>query len=54
MQTIQMHLSEKQKAFARFFCAFLKSKSNSEHFEKKMSYIAYVFPKLQTPKSVVR
>ena len=53
MQTIQIHLSEKQKAFPQFFSAFLKSKSNFEHFEKKMTFIAYLFPKLQTPKNVV-
>ena len=49
-----MHLSEKQKSFSQFFCAFFKSSSNFEHFQKKMTLIAYVFPKLQTPKNVVR
>ena len=34
MQTIQMHLSEKQKPFSEFLCAFFKSTSNSEHFQK--------------------
>ena len=35
MQTIQMHLSEKQKTFSQFLCAFFKSTSNFEHFKKK-------------------
>ena len=54
MQTIQMHLSEKQKTFPGYLCAFFKSKSNLEYFQKKMILIAYVFPKLKTPKNVVR
>ena len=32
---VQMHLSEKQKAFCRNFIAFLGSTLNFEHFEKK-------------------
>ena len=47
MQPIQMHLSQKQKTFSESFCAFFKSKSNLEHFQKKMNLIAYVFPKLR-------
>ena len=54
MQPIQMDLSQKQKGFCQFFCAFFQSKSNFEHFEKKMTLIAYVFPKLRTLKDVVR
>ena len=54
MQTIQMHLSEKEKKFSEYFFAFLKSTSNFEHFQKKMTHIAYEFPKLGTPKNVVR
>ena len=54
MQAIQMHLSEKPKTFVVFLCAFFKSKSNLEHFQKKMILIAYVFPKLKTSKNVVR
>ena len=49
-----MHLSEKQKTFSQFFCAFFKYTSNFEHFQKKMTLIAHVFPKLWTPKDVVR
>ena len=34
-QPIQMQLSRKQKSFSEYFCAFLKSSSNFEHFQKK-------------------
>ena len=54
MQTIQMHLSQKQKAFSQFYCAFFKSTSNFERFQKTMTLIAYVFSKLPTWKNVVR
>ena len=54
MHTIQMHLSQKQNTFSRFFSAFFKSALNSEHFQKKMTLIAYVFPKLPTTKNVLR
>ena len=53
MEPIQMHLSQKQKTFSRFFCAFLKSTSNFEQFRKKMILRAYLCPKLRTPKDVV-
>ena len=54
MHTIQMHLSQKQKIFSRFFSAFYELALNFEHFQKKMSLIAYVFPKLPTTKNVLR
>ena len=54
MYTIQMHLSQKQKIFSKFFSAFFKSALNSEHFQKKMTLRAYVFPKLPTTKNVLR
>ena len=54
MHTIQMHLSEKQKIFSEFFSAFFKPALNLEHFQKKMTLIAYVFPKLTTTKNVLR
>ena len=54
MQTIQIHLSQKQKIFSQFFPAFFKSALNFEHFQKKMTLIAYVFPKLTTTKNVLR
>ena len=34
-QPIQMQLSQKQKTFSQFFCAFLKSSLNFEDFQKK-------------------
>ena len=54
MQTIQMHLSQKQKIFSCFFSAFFESAINFEHFQKEMTLIAYVFPKLPTTKHVLR
>ena len=54
MQTIQMHLSLKQKIFSDFFPAIFESAINFEHFQKKMILIAYVFPKLPTTKHVLR
>ena len=52
MQTIQMHLSRKQKKFSEFFSPFFESPLNFEHFQKKMTLIAYVFPKLPTTEDV--
>ena len=54
MQKIQMHLSQKHKIFSGFFFAFFESPLNFEHFQKKMTLIAYVFPKLPTTKDVLR
>ena len=54
MHTIQMHLSEKQKIFSEFLSAFFESALNFDHFQKKMTLIAYVFPKLPTTKNVLR
>ena len=54
MHTIQMHLSQKQKIFSEFFSAFSKYALNFEHFQKKMTLKAYVFPKLTTTKNVLR
>ena len=54
IQTIQMHLSQKQKAFSEFFSAFFESALNFEHFHKKMTVMAYVFPKRPTTKNVHR
>ena len=34
-QQVQTPLSLKQKTFSGFFIAFVKSKSNGEHFKKK-------------------
>ena len=54
MQTIQMHFSQKQNVFSQFLSAFFESALNFEHFQKKMTFIAYVFPKLPTPKGSPR
>ena len=54
MHTIQIQLSKKEKIFSQFFSAFSKSALNFEHFQKKRTLIAYVFPKLTTTKNVLR
>ena len=54
MQTIQMLFSQKQNLFAQFFSAFFEFALNFEHSQKKMTLIAYVFPKLPTTKDVLR
>ena len=54
MQTIQMHLSAKLKILSELFCEFFEYVLNFEHFQKKMTLIAYVFPKLPTTKDVLR
>ena len=53
MHTIQMHFSQKQKIFSQFFSAFFESALNLQHFQKKMTLIPYVFPKLPTTKNVL-
>ena len=54
MHTIQMHLSRNQKIFSEFFSAFFESALNFEHFQRKMTVIADVFPKLPITKNVLR
>ena len=49
-----MQLSKKQNTLLQCFSAFLKSRSNFEHFEKKMTPIVYLFLKLRTAKDIVR
>ena len=51
MHTIQMHLPQKEKIFSEFFSAFFESALNSEHFQKKRTFIAYILPKLPTTKN---
>ena len=53
-EPIQMYLPQKRQIFSQFFCAFLEFTLIFEHFQKKMTLIAYVFPKLRTPKHMVR
>ena len=54
MQTIQMHLSQEPKFFSEFFSAFFESALNLEHFQKTMTFLAYVFPNLPTTIHVLR
>ena len=51
---IPTQLSQKQKAFSDIFFAFLKCALNLEHFQKKMTLIADLFPKPHTPENVAR
>ena len=53
-QPIQILLSQKQNPFSQSLSAFLKSTLNFEHFQKKMTLIADVLPKLSSPKKVIR
>ena len=53
-QPIWTQLSQKQKAFSPFFLPFFKSTLNFEHFGKKMTVTADFFPKIRTPKNVVK
>ena len=55
MQPIHRQLSQKQKTFSQFF--FLQFYNLAEIlniFKTKMALIANLFPKLRTPKNVVR
>ena len=54
MQTIQMHLSQKQNIFSQFLSAFFEPALNFEHFQKKMNLITYVVPSLLTTEEVLR
>ena len=49
-QHIHMQLSKKRKTLSQLFSLLLKSKLNLEHFQKKLSLMADVFPKLRTRK----
>ena len=51
---IHMQLPQKPKSFSGMFFAFSKYILNLESFEKNMTLIADVFPKLRTPKNMVR
>ena len=56
LQPIQMHIYLSNIKTFPDICStlFLKSKSSFEHFEKRMTLIAYVFPKFGISKDVVR
>ena len=49
-----MQLSQKQKFISQFAAAILKSTLNFEYFQKGMAFIADVYPKLRTPKHLVK
>ena len=53
-QPIQILLSQKGKTSSESFYAFLKSTLNFAHFQKKMTLIPELFPKLPSPKKVSR
>ena len=53
-QPIQILLFQKRKTFSQFFSGFLKPILNFEHFEKKMTLIADVVPKLPSPKKGIK
>ena len=53
-QPIQVKLFKKQRMFSESFSAVLKSRSNFEHFLRKMTLKANVFLKFWTAKDVVR
>ena len=48
-----MQISQKHKTFSEFFSGILKSRLYFQHFEKSMTLIVYLVPKLRTPKSTV-
>ena len=54
MQRIQILLSQKQKTFSEFSSPFSKSTLNFEHFQKQMTLIANGFPKIPSPRNVIR
>ena len=54
MQTIQMHLSQKENIFSQFFSAFFEFALNFEYFQRKMTLLASVFPKLPFPEDELR
>ena len=53
-EPIQMQLSKKQKTFSEIYFSFLNSLLNFKHWQKKMTFIADVFPEIQAPKNMVR
>ena len=50
----QLQLSQKQKTFSEVIAAFSKARLNFEHFQKKLTLITDVFPKLRTRINVVK
>ena len=48
---IHIQLSQKRITFSQFLAPILKSSLNFKHLEKQMTLTAFVFTKLQTPKT---
>ena len=53
MEPIEIIIYAEKNFFLELFFAFSESKLNFEHFQKTMTLIPHVFPKLRTPKNVV-
>ena len=53
-QPIQILFSQKPKTFSHLFSAFLKATLRFVDIQKKMTLIADAFPKLPSPKKVIR
>ena len=49
-----MQLFQKRKTFSRYFSSVLKSRLIFQHFQKKLTVIANVFPKLWTRKEALK
>ena len=49
-----MQLFHKWKTFSRFYAEFLTYRLNFQHFQKKLTFKANVFPKLRTRKEALR
>ena len=52
-QRFETQSSEKGKIISAIFIRFLKSAWNFVYLQKKTTFIAYIFPKLLTPKNVL-
>ena len=53
-QLIQMHLSEKQKTFSKFFSEILKLRLNLEHFPKKKDHHSRCISEITDAKNVIK
>ena len=52
-QQLETTMSQKQKTFYRIFITYVKSRTSSDDFVKKMSLLAEVFMILLMPKKVI-
>ena len=51
---IQLQLYQKEKTFSRFLAAFLKSKLNFKHFEKKHISYSFCISEITDSENVIR